>query len=472
MRQFIRAFGVIRRRGRKGDLSHWFGLRVAVSALAGLSPAQVAALQTYAIEDVTVIAMDRERKLERHTVIVRDGRIADVGPSARVRAPRDATRIDGRGKYLIPGLGDAHAHLSIGGGGPTLADRALTLFALNGVTMVRSAYTEPHHLASRDRVEQGTLIGPRTVIVSPPLAGRAAASPDAARNAVRQFAAEKYQAIKVMPGMSATTFDTMVAEARAVGAKLVGHVPPSVGLERVLDAGFASVEHLDGFLEALAPRGGEGPAADGGFFGFAVPNVDDGRIPALVAAVKRSGTTVVPTEHEMELFTSTDSGAALRGRPEMQYAPRGLVEQWVRQKDGFASAVGVTPERSVWYRDVRRRLIRELHSAGVPIALGSDAFNMFAVPGWGTFDELETLASAGLTPFAALTSATVRVAQLLGIPGVTGTIAVGGAADLVLLDADPLTDVANVRRQVGVMLRGRWMPREEIQRRLAELAGS
>lgn len=156
----------------------------------------------------------------------------------------------------------------------------------------------------------------------------------------------------------------------------------------------------------------------------------------------------------------------------MRFVPAELADQWTRQKDGFARGVDVTPERSERYRATRRRLIRELHAAGVPVALGSDAFNMFVVPGTGTFDELETLVASGLSPLAALSAGTVRVAQLLGISAVSGTVAVGGAADLVLLDADPLSDVANVRRQAGVMLRGRWMPREEIERRLSQLAAA
>ena len=440
---------------------------VAVAAVGVTDSYPAHALQTYAIENVTVIPLDRERRLERHTVVVSDGRITAMSPSGRAAVPTGATRVDGRGKFLIPGLGDAHAHLSTVGGGSALADRALTLFALHGVTMVRSMYTEPHHLASRDRVEQGTIIGPRTVLVSPPIAGPTAASPEAVRNAVRQFAAEKYSAVKVMPGMSREVFDTMLSEARAARIPLTGHVPPSVGLQRALDAGFASVEHLDGFLEALRPPGS--PPVNGGFFGFGVETIDEGQIAALVAAVKRSGTTVVPTEFEMELFTSVEAADALRSRPGMRFVPAELAEQWGRQKEGFARGVGVTPERSERYRATRRRLIREMHAAGVPIALGSDAFNMFVVPGTGTFDELETLVAAGLSPFAALSASTVRVAQLLRIPDVSGTVAVGGAADLVLLDADPLTDITNVRRQAGVMLRGRWMPREEIERRLSEL---
>jgi imidazolonepropionase-like amidohydrolase len=233
----------------------------------------------------------------------------------------------------------------------------------------------------------------------------------------------------------------------------------------------SSVEHLDGFLEALTSTNAAG--AQGGFFGFGVLDaVDESKIPALVAAVKASGTVVVPTEYEMELFVSTDSAAALAARQEMRYVPPALVAQWTRQKDNFARGVGTTVERAARYREVRRRIIRELAAANVPVAVGSDAFNMFDVPGSGTFNELETLVAAGLTPFQALTASTTTVARLMNLENELGTIATGKSADLVLLDANPLGDVTNVRRQAGVMLRGRWFTRAELDAKLAALAAA
>jgi imidazolonepropionase-like amidohydrolase len=415
--------------------------------------------------------MDRDRVIGAQTVVVSDGRIIAIGPNATTRPPRGATIVDAKGKFLMPGLGDAHAHLSTVGGGQALAERALTLYALHGVTMVRSMYTEPHHLAARDRVERGELIGPRSLIVSPPIAGQNTPTPDAARAAVQSLRAVGYTVGKVMPGLSRATFDTLAAEARKAGFRLVGHIPADVGVRAALASGMSSVEHLDGFLEALTSTNAAG--AQGGFFGFGVLDaVDESKIPALVAAVKASGTVVVPTEYEMELFVSTDSAAALAARQEMRYVPPALVAQWTRQKDNFARGVGTTVERAARYREVRRRIIRELAAANVPVAVGSDAFNMFDVPGSGTFNELETLVAAGLTPFQALTASTSTVARLMNLENELGTIATGKSADLVLLDGNPLGDVTNVRRQAGVMLRGRWFTRAELDAKLAALAAA
>ena len=447
-------------------------LRLAALLIA-LVASGASAQPTIAFVDVSVIPLDRERVLEHHTVVVRDGRITAIGPTRTTRPPQGAVTIDGRGKFLIPGLGDAHAHLSSVGGGQALAERALALYVLNGVTMARSMYTEPHHSAARDRVDRGEILGPRLQLVSPPIGGQNAQTPDAARAALAAHRVAGYTVAKVMPGLTRATFDTLVVEARRSGMRLAGHVPADVGLSAVLAAGFISVEHLDGFLEALIARDATVTAAQGGFFGFGVMHaVDEMLIPRLVADVKVSGTTVVPTEFEMELFASVDSGSALAKRTEMQYAPAALVAQWTRQKDGFARGVGVTPERAARYRDLRRRLIREMNAAGVPIAAGSDAFNMFDVAGFGTFSEMETLADAGLTPFQVLTAATVNVARLMGLEAEAGTIVAGKLADVVLLDANPLGDIRNVRRHAGVMARGRWMSRADIHSKLKEIAAT
>lgn len=444
-------------------------MRLSLALLLAVA-ASARADQSLAFVDVSVIPMDRERVLDHQTVVVHDGRIAAVGPASTTQPPRGATIIDGKGKYLIPGLGDAHAHLSTVGGGPRLAERAVMLYALNGVTMARSMYTEPHHADVKARVERGELLGPRLLIVSPPISGQNTPTPDAARAAIAAHRAAGYTVAKVMPGLSRATFDTLVVEARRAGMRLAGHIPTDVGLRAALAAGFVSVEHLDGFLESLLSPDATVSAAQGGFFGLGVMQaVDATRIQSLVANVKASGTTVVPTEFEMELFVSVDSGVALARRPEMQYAPASLVAQWARQKDGFAQGVGVTPERSARYRELRRRLLGDLNAAGVPIAAGSDAFNMFDVAGLGTFHEMETLVAAGLTPFQALTAATVNVARLMDLSD-AGTIATGKVADLVLLDANPLGSVGNVRRQAGVMLRGRWMAKAAIDARLKEIA--
>jgi len=411
--------------------------------------------------------MDRDGALEHQTVVVREGIITTIGSAATVRAPAGATVVDGRGKYLMPGLGDAHAHLSTVGGGPALAELALQLFALHGVTMVRSMYTEPHHRSALHRVEGGVIIGPRTVLASPPFTGQTTPTPQLARDSVRKYRGDGYTITKILPGISRETFDTLVVESKQLGMSVAGHIPQGVPLQHALASRMTSIEHLDGFMEAMSPSsGGRGS----GFFGLGVlDGVDESLIASLVEATRKAGTVIVPTEFEMELFVSRDSGSAHARRHEMRFVATGLLQQWSRQKDNFARGAGVSPERAARYRDVRRRLIRELQAAGVVIALGSDAFNLFNVPGPGVVDELETYVGAGLTTQLALRTATVNVARLLAMPNVTGTVTTGSVGDLLLLDANPLDEVGNVRRLAGVLLRGTWHDRVTLEQRRRSL---
>lgn len=409
--------------------------------------------------------MAEEGVRTHQTVVVSNGRIMRIGPASQTPIPPGTTRIDGRGKVLMPGLGDAHAHLSTVGGGPALAGRALDLYPLFGVTTIRSMYTEPHHRPLL--ANAAGRVWPRVVVASPAFTGQSTPTPQAARDSVRKYKAEGFAFTKVLPGLSRPTFDTLAAESKALGMPLAGHVPAAVGLEQALQSGFVSIEHLDGLMEALLPPGTQ---AQAGFFGLGlIDRVDEGRLAEVVRQVKASGVVVVPTEMAMERYVSTDSGTALARRPEMRHVPMPLLQAWIGQKDNFARGVGVTAARAARYRALRRRFIRELHAAGVPIALGSDAFNLFDVPGASIVEELTAFVDAGMTPRAALRSATVEVARLMNIPHVTGTVSVGAVADLVLLEGDPLLDLRHVAHPAGVMLNGRWLDRAEMDRRLRAL---
>ena len=440
------------------------------AALAIVAPVVAASqsrLPVVAFVDVSVIPMDRNGVLEHQTVIVRDGLIATVGPVATVRPPAGTTVVDGRGKFLMPGLGDAHAHLSFMGGGTAFAELALQLFALHGVTMIRSMYTEPHHRSALNRVDAGEIIGPRAILASPAFTGQTAPTPQLARDSIRKYRGEGYLITKILPGITRETFDTLVAESKRLGMAVAGHIPQGIPLPHALASGMTSIEHLDGFMEAMnVSSGGRGT----GFFGLGVlDGADESLIASLVEATRKAGTVIVPTEFEMELFVSPDSGSVHARRDEMRFLSTALLQQWSRQKDNFAKGAGVTPERAARYRDVRRRIIRDLAAAGVVIALGSDAVNLFNVPGPGVADELETYVGAGLSAQQALRTATVNVARLLNMPNVTGTVTAGSAGDLLLLDANPLVDVRNVRRSAGMLLRGTWYDRGTLDRRRRSL---
>ncbi len=182
----------------------WFGLA------AGISLAQAPVV----FENVTVVPMDRDRVIERQTVVVRDGRIAEIGPAGKVRAPAGATRIEGRGKYLMPGLAEMHGHLPGPQTPPEVTENILFLYVANGVTTVRGMQGHPSQLELRRRVAEGSLLGPALYLAGPALSGQSAPSVEAAQRMVREQKAAGYDLLKIQEGLSREVYDAIVAAAK------------------------------------------------------------------------------------------------------------------------------------------------------------------------------------------------------------------------------------------------------------------
>ncbi len=443
-------------------------LLAAAAAFACAAPAATAqeAGAVTAFVDVTVVPMDSERVIERQTVVVRGARIAEMGPADRVRVPEGAVRVDGRGKFLMPGVAEMHAHVP-GGNDPAFVERVLFLYVASGVTTIRGMLGQPAHLVLRERLARGEVLGPTLVTSGPSLNGTSAPTPDAARRMVEQQHEAGYDFLKIHPGLSRAVFDTMAATARRVGIPFAGHVPLEVGLDRALDARYATIDHLDGFVEALA---GLAPGQPSGFFGMAVAErADAARLAALVRRTREAGVWVVPTETLMETVASGEPPEELAARPGVDLIPAAMLQGWMNTVRGWRTQGPPTPEAAAHFLALRRRMIRDLHAGGVGILLGSDAPQVGNVPGFSIHRELASYVAAGLSPYEALRTGTVNVARFLGRERETGTVAVGRRADLVLLEANPLQDIAAFGRQAGVMVRGRWLDASEITRRLEAL---
>jgi imidazolonepropionase-like amidohydrolase len=158
-------------------------------------------------------------------------------------------------------------------------------------------------------------------------------------------------------------------------------------------------------------------------------------------------------------------------RPEMRYMPQDVRDHWVRSKDEFSARADFQPPAARQLVELRRRLTKELHDAGAPLALGSDAPQFFNVPGFSIHHEMAMMVASGLTPFEVLVTGTRNPAIYFGTPEEFGTVEVGRRADLILLEANPLQDIGNVRRRAGVMVRGHWLPESGIRERLEAIAG-
>ncbi len=448
-------------------------LLTAIFSALGLLAAAPAAAQsagTYAIVNVTVVPMDREGHLADQNVIVRDGAIVAMGPSASTPVPQGATRIEGRGRYLMPGLAEMHAHV------PPQADQAqwtrdvLFLYAANGITFARSMLGAPHHLPLRAQAEAGEIVSPRIYTSGPSLNGNSVATPEDARRMVAEQRAAGYDFLKIHPGLDRPRYDAIVEAGRAHNMALGGHVPAEVGLMRALEARQATVDHFDDFVTVLVPEGAaSGP---GGFFGVNHADaVDEARIPALVARIRAAGVWNVPTESLMyQILVANPTTDELLARPEMAYVPSSMRAQWAQARNGLQAQPGYDAATAQRFVEMRGRLIKALHDAGAGLLLGSDAPQIFQVPGFSIHHELRLLVDAGLTPYQALRTGTANVATFLGEEGRFGAVAAGQRADLILLEADPLADVANVQRRAGVMVNGRWLSEADIQAGLAAIA--
>jgi imidazolonepropionase-like amidohydrolase len=432
---------------------------IAVSAAAGAQ--QPAAL---AILNVTVIPMDRERTEADQTVIVRGDRIEALGPAASVTVPPGARQIDGRGKFLIPTLSEMHAHIPPGNATEAEMERVLTLYAVNGIGTVRGMLGAPQHLPLRDRANRGEILSPWIYTSGPSFSGSSASSVEVAVRMVKDQKAAGYDFLKIHPGVKRDVFDAMAAAADAAGIRFAGHVPLDVGLMRALEARYATIDHIDGYVEALAREGASGSE----MFGLNLTGVlDESRIPSLVEATRKAGVWIVPTEALFQHWVGPAAPETMTTWPEMQYVPKDQLAQWVESKKKLIA--GATPAERARFLEVRGHLIRALHAGGVGLLLGSDGPQVWNVPGFSVHRELQYLVQAGLTPYQALETGTRNVAVFFGTTADRGTIAQGKRADLVLLEGNPLADIGNSSKIGAVVLAGRLLAKDDIDKRLAAL---
>ena len=443
-------------------------------------PRPRAAQGTFAFVDVSVLPMDRDRVLTGQTVVVRDGRITAVGPSASVRIPTEAQRIDGKGKFLMPGLAEMHAHVQGPNAPPELNRDIMFLYIANGVTTIRAMLGAPNQLVLRDQLKKGEVLGPTMYVAAPSLNGNSSPNPDTAMKLVRAHKAAGYDLLKLHPGLTRATYDSAVKVAREVGITFGGHVSQQVGIDRTLEVRQSTVDHLDGYIEGAVAdplkRRMMTPAEQVGFSEW-MAGVTTDKVNELARRTRDAGVWNVPTMFLWESLYGSFAPETAAVRPEMKYAPKQWVNGWITQKRNQANALsnnGVTAELGRELLAHRRKLLKAMADAGAPLLMGTDSPQMFNVPGFALHRELRLMGEAGLTPYQVLESGTKNVGLYverdLKQDGKFGTVAVGNWADLVLLDGNPLQSLDNVTKREGVMVRGRWVPKSEIDAGLDALA--
>jgi imidazolonepropionase-like amidohydrolase len=444
-------------------------LVLASAAVVGACSSAGSRADSVVIRDVTVIPMTDVDSIPSQTVVVSGGRIVAMGPDGEVAVPRGATEVDGRGRYLIPGLFDIHSHLS------KIRASALGLYVVHGVTTLRDQGSEPDEvLRWRREVRAGERVGPRMLLAGPYLeslrniermradppesrvepferARTPVGSPADARRIVDSLAALGFDHLKIRTVQDEETYLALNAAADARGIRLVGHMVVD-SPELLLRAGQDGVEH--GFPASLDSLPRERRMA----FWRQLAARDIGVVPTLVV-VTESGF------RSPEYFRTLIEDTTAHVHPLRDHLSAYLILDWREQ------AAEATPERRAYFEQVwpaSLRHVREMSEAGVRIMTGSDVGVLNVFPGESLHEEMRLFVdSAGMTPLRALASATREPAEWLGMADSLGTVEPGKVADLVLLDASPLDAISNTRRIAAVLVRGRLFDREGLDAQLA-----
>jgi len=451
--------------------------------ITGQTGGNSSAPKVVAFVNVNVIPMDRERVLRNQTVLVSDGRVTTIGDAKRIKPPAGTQIVDGTGRFLIPGLMDMHVHLFSDDEFPdALAEDEFKVMIAYGVTTIRFMIGTPEQLVLREKSAKGEILAPTIFAASPHLTGRkqpngiVVTTQAEARAAVAQSKREGYDFIKVTTFLAPEVYEAIVDEAKKQNIRVVGHADSrSVGLQRALNSR-QQIEHLDSYLEALLPETAPVKGSVSDLYVYNPKNwesidyLDEKKIPELARLTVKANPFVTPTLHLFKLtFGKGRSEESFRAQPDIRFYPQKTVEAWTRASKRYLSTAAPIEKREKYIR-IRNQIVKAIYDAGGKIMAGSDTPEWLMLYGHTLHLELIDLRDAGLSDYAALESATKNPAMFLGLSDQAGTIATGKRGDLVLLDANPLEDIANTQKRAGVMIKGQYFTQAEMNRWLDEIA--
>lgn len=428
----------------------------------------------HVFRNVCVIPMEGAERLDRHDVVVEHERIAALRPTGE-EPPEGATVIDGSGRWLIPGLIDTHVHFwehqkvaPHGLDAAALNDAWLDLCLFNGVTTVLCLHGFPQVLELRDRIAAGACDGP-TIHSAGPILDDPELDADGARAEVAREAAAGYEFVKVYNRLTREAYDALIGAAAEHGLRVLGHVPRATGLAGVLSSGQVAIVHAEEILyTAYDFRVGAGPCD-----WRHAPPLHSAELPRVCERIKQAGVVMMPCVSAFyAIWQQAEHPERWLADRELSLLPKALTDTWVQPgHDNYVERfAGVDARRNLleayWFQI---QLIDALREAEVPMTASTD----FRIPGTSPgllHVELGNLAVAGLGDAGALRAATAVGGEFLEPGARLGLIAPGSRADLVLLRADPLADVRNARQIEGVMARGRWHARADLDARWERLA--
>lgn len=460
----------------------WIGLSATISSAAD-----------YAIAHVTVINPGGGKPRREMTIVVHEDAIVAVLSSKQFRPKSSVNVIEGRGKFVIPGLWDMHVHFRD-------ASRDLKMDIANGVLGIRNMGGAPKDVFPlREAIAAGTQIGPKIVACglivdgpdswSNPQFTVSVRTAEDARAAVESLKKQGSDCIKVYDGLSRDSYYAIIDEAKKLRLPVVGHLPSAISVREASIAGQRSLEHgialaggstaedeyikrrLDqsAFQEALRTKNFSLiPAKIAGDETFMLDSFDQKRADATYALLAKNGTFLTPTLVTQRALTFVDD-LIRESDSRMQYISAEDLNWW-KPENGMLTKYR-TPDYIAMRKREYTKLLEEIprvQSLGVGILAGTDITIPFTYPGFSLHDELELLTKAGLTPMQALETATTNPTRILGLSKLWGRIDAGFSANFVLLDADPLADIANTKKIQGVVVNGTWLDRSQLDEMLRE----
>jgi imidazolonepropionase-like amidohydrolase len=423
------------------------------------------------ISDVNIVDVRSGSILENRQVVIDSGKIKRILESIENKEAY-SNHIDGNRKYLMPGLAEMHAHIPPPSAGNQRIDEVLFLYLSNGITTIRGMLGDPAHLELREKSANGEILSPRIFTSSPSLNGNSIPTPEEASAKVASYQNAGYDFLKIHPGIKLEVFDQLVRTANAVGIAFAGHVPVDVGIRHALESKFASIDHVDGFLEGLVPESANVKSNENGFFGYNFTDLaDPSKIEELVKMAKENEVWIVPTQSLFTKWFAPTSTAAMLALPEMKYMQASTLKTWKQRKEQ-ATGEGTSFDKTKWQKfdAIRKQLIKNLQDNGHGMLLGSDAPQLFNVPGFSIHKEMQDMADAGMTNLEIIQSGTINPAIYFDMESVFGEVKEGLEADLILVEDNPLEDLGALQNISGVLRQGKWLPAETIDSRLAEIA--
>jgi imidazolonepropionase-like amidohydrolase len=459
-------------------------VRTLQTLLLALATTLGATAQTLTITHATVIDTITGKAQPNTTVVITGNRITSLTPSTNLK-PKAGQVIDARGQYLIPGLWDMHTHVYFDSTAADGTDLVLPLFLANGITGIRdmgSALDPVLH--ARDEIAAHRMFGPRMIVSGPMLDGPkshykaaiAIATPEDGRKAVDMLHTRGADFVKVQSGVPRDAYFAVAAESKKVGIPFEGHVPDAIRASEAVASGQRTFEHLIGIFEASSPD--ETKYLTGKkTVGMFLDTYDPAREAAIIQLLAKNHVWQCPTlfwERGQWLVDAID----YTRDPDLAYAAHTWVtKQWPSAQKGIMKSLDTDPlpvrEKFVTHE---LDIVRKLHAAGVPFLAGTDTpAGVDVLPGISLHLELQRFVAAGFTPLEALQTATLNPAKFYNNLNDFGTVQPGRVADLVLLEANPLDNIANTRKIAAVIHDGRYLSQQaltELRAKLKQLAAT